>query len=208
MVEKNIGFVIGTGRCGTQSFNYILQEQKNCYSEHEEILCSWEFCDKNINDNLHLLYNKIVDSGFWNAYAVAFYFLPYVKYIIRLYPNSKILCLQRNEKDTIQSFIKKMRKKNFFVDYTKLSAFRRARLQTDMYYFCFPHFDKIDRIINTKLYYYLYYSIAKEFQKTYPKNFKIMWMNTAINNEEGQIKALKFLGISNPKFIPGIWAKA
>ena len=97
-MNKKLIFGLGTGRCGTVSLSELLNIQAGFAVTHEsEPLLPWEFDKKAIEKKLEQLlqYEGAVVGD------VAFYYLPYVEYILSGYANAKFICLKRDKAETL-----------------------------------------------------------------------------------------------------------
>jgi len=116
-MEKKLIFGIGTGRCGTVSLCELLNRQKFSNFTHENRpLLSWDGprseLDKRIEDLLLMEGSYVGD--------IAFFYLPYINYILSNYPDTKIVCLKRPEHEVVRSYMKKTRGRNHWVKHNGL----------------------------------------------------------------------------------------
>jgi hypothetical protein len=201
----SIGFVIGTGRCGTKSMTYVLNEQENVKAEHEMMKCHWEYNDIDIQRNVrHLLglvkYNDDIDL----AVAAAFYFLPYSEMLIEKY-NAKIVCLKRAKEEVVDSYLRKWKNKNQFSPNNPAVTTSDYKYYIRNYWhFTYPTFKNKDVREATSQYWDLYYEMSSEFQLRFPSNFRVFDMHSVLNTEKGQVGALEFMGVGATKLLLNI----
>lgn len=101
----------GTGRCGTVSLVKFLNCQAQVCMLHEGVvgddehhIVSW------YGDDVHLWtwmteLEHLTGEAKWYG-DVGPYFLPYVPEIIRHYPGSRVLCVERQRKDAVESLMR------------------------------------------------------------------------------------------------------
>lgn len=199
---KSIGVVCGSGGCGIHSFAGLLKTHPGVLSYHEFILCPWDYCEKNLAQNMFFL-KKVLSDRLNVSYAFMSgnYFLPYVEKIIEILPDVKIVCLQANKEKTCEHLFNKMRIgspfQNLFTDYNSM-IWKQWKYMGGVKYFCYPHF-KCHHITAIDRYYDYYYKIAKITEKSFPDNFKIFQIEDIFKSKEKQIESLNFLKIQNPE---------
>jgi hypothetical protein len=106
-VNKKILIGLGTGRCGTTSLASLLNSVRGCGVTHEEgdirANLSWDFSREGIEKAL----KKMESRPQGVVGDVAFYYLPYVRYIAEARPDATFICLRRDREGTIESYMKK-----------------------------------------------------------------------------------------------------
>ena len=197
--HKNIVFGLGTGRCGTKSLASLLNQQADAYVTHERYRwrLGWEHSESQVDSILNLEPAKS-ETNFELYGDVAFSWLPYVELIIRWHPQAKFICLKRNKKDTVNSWIAKAPYDNHWQkhDGTKYRFGHWSR--------CFPKFALcFTRRQAIEQYWEYYYAQATEYQHKYPENFQIFNISS-LNSFKGQVKLLCFAGIDKKKQIHNI----
>jgi len=207
--KKRIGWVMGTGRCGTASFWNILNKQMGVVCEAEFKRCPWNPAINAFLHNVTRMYGvAIFYQHIYLSVGSAMWFLPYTDIIMDNFPDSKIVCLKRNKEETVRSWINKATTpkgafRNWFTDvkskyWGKSNLDGSAKHMFHAYYWCFPHFDlPFEEAVEA--YYDEYYRLAEEYEEKYPDNFKIYPSPLVLNNCLLQVNALDWLGVRNPK---------
>jgi len=91
-LNKKLIIGIGTGRCGTVSLCELLNQQKFSNFSHErKPLLEW----KGTTDKLNSKIANILSRKGKYVGDIAFYYLPYVDYILNEYPGTKVICLKK-----------------------------------------------------------------------------------------------------------------
>jgi hypothetical protein len=175
---------LGTGRCGTTSLACLLNSGRGCSVTHEQIDIrvglSWEFNQKGAKKALDILDGRSCDR----AGDVAFYYLPYVEWISKARPGSTFVCLKRDRKETIDSYMKKCGPRDHW------SRFKTNRDSWDRMY---PRFDTFDKKKAIGMYWDFYYAEAERLEKS-GVDIKTFDMRS-MNNEDGVKKILDFCGL-------------
>ncbi len=190
-MKKKLIIGLGTGRCGTVSLSKLLKQQ-NINASHEINILPWEFNKEMIDNALKSIINRDNDI----ISDVAFYYLPYVPYIIEKYPDTKFVCFKRNKQQTINSYILK------FNDRNHLSHnFNNIYREDKIWDHAFPKYDQQDKKKDLTLYWDNYYKTAESYQLKYENNFKIFNMIDVLNDKKHQKQMFNFIGIKNPKIV-------
>lgn len=185
---KKYIFGIGSGRCGTTSLSSILNNQDNANVSHElsgRLQLPWEV-DERMFD---IYFKSIVNRGDQIVGDVSFYLINYIPKLIERLPDCKIVILQRDKNQTIDSMLRKTVGLNHWVtNPRRFSTFDK----------CFPKFDehhsKAERISS---YYDLYYNLTSEIQHD-----KIFYLKTEdLNNDSKMAELFNFCEIKNPKYV-------
>jgi len=185
-MKKKIVIGLGTGRCGTVSLTHLLDSQESAYVTHERpFLLPWKFDETLAKNKIEQLTSAT--SSFTGD--VAYYYLPYVEYMIESGIDVSFVCLQRNRFDTIRSYLRKTAGRNHWVDHD------------GKYWTRDPNYDKTypSYLSSSKeqalgFYYDEYYSTAQKLQEKYPDKFKVF--NTEdLNNEASVKEILDFIGV-------------
>ena len=176
MSKKQLIIGLGTGRCGTVSLSKLLKRQ-NINTTHETKILPWEFDKKMIDNLLNSITNRVNNM----VSDVAFYYLPYVPYIIEKYPNTKFVCFKRDKKQTIESYVIKFKDRNH-LSLNLNNNYRKSKNWDHAY----PKYDQFDKKTALGLYWNDYYTIAESYQLKYKDNFKIFNMIDVLNNKKHQ----------------------
>lgn len=178
---------LGTGRCGTESLAYFLNLQDKSAVHHEKHRheISWQGAEREIERFLDWCESatnlKLVGD-------VAFYYLPYVEYMLSINPRIKFVCLQRPRKDTVASYVRWTKGKNHWLSHNGTTW------SLDVWDQCYPKYDVLNKREAIGLYWDEYSSSASELEVKYPDSFGVFSVET-LNIESGQREILSFLGI-------------
>src|SRR5699024_1258842 len=186
---KKLIFGLGTGRCGTVSLSTLLNQQKGANITHEfKPVLPWEFSQHHIDEKLENNVNrkeKYVGD-------VAFYYLPYVNYIISKYTNVNFICLKRDKKQVIDSYLRKTKGRNHWINH--YGALWRSDPVWDK---CYPNYKTFSKRKGIGKYWNYYYRQIRSLRKNHPDNVIITDMNKSLNTREGVLKLLNFAGFKN-----------
>lgn len=108
-MSKTLIIGLGTGRCGSLSLSYFLNNQPGIKVLHEGAInyqahpLKWYNDHENVWKWIENL-DKLSDS---NQYFgdIGMYFLPYVAFLIEKFPRSKFICLKREREAVIHSYL-------------------------------------------------------------------------------------------------------
>lgn len=169
---KKVSLGIGTGRCGTVSLSKMIK------AKHElRPLLPWK---KDIG-----AYVKHRRNMKMNRF-VAFYYLKYLEELFKDF-ELRVVCLKRNRKETIESYLKKV------PDHNHWGKGKKSEWSK-----CYPTYDLEDKRKGIARYYDEYYAKAREWeQKT--DRFKI-FPTEALNKIEGQKEIFEHLEIEPRPF--------
>jgi len=178
--NKKIILGVGSGRCGTLSLAVLLDLQKDSKFTHERPpLMPFEPCTHAYDAKK----KQILELEDTYVGDVASSLIGYTEWFIEDYPNIKIVCLKRNKKECIESFLRKTKGRNNF-QYGK----------EERTIFCITSPDYSADITKREAvdeYYNDYYRIAEFLEKDFPNNFKIF--NTEdLNTHKGVSDILEF----------------
>lgn len=193
-------FGLGTGRCGTVSLTELFRIQDDVSSSHETNLCPWNFDEKSFQKNLDHMKSKIGKNH--TVVEVAFYLLPYVERMIKLYPDTKFICFKRDKEETILSYMKKTVGRNHWTNPSMKEELGgwKSDVRWDK---CYPTYDLPKRLAIAE-YWEEYYTQSEIFEQKYPKNFKIFDMNKVLQDRIIQIQMLTFSGLEIIQPVLGI----
>lgn len=191
-MNKQLIIGLGTGRCGTVSFCDLLKLQ-NIDATHEHKLLPWEFN----KDCIDVLLSSIINRNKDIVSDIAFYYLPYVPYILSKYPNTKFVCLKRDKKQTVNSYMVKTYNRNHW------SLSHNNRID-HIWGITYPKYDQPNKRLAIIQYWTEYYNTAEHYSKMYEDNFKIFNMVDVLNNEQYQSDMFTFIGINEFKMFLNI----
>lgn len=191
---KNLVIGLGTGRCGTTSLAHLLNAQPDSTFVHEGLfsgkkydhfLLPWE-----VNYSKFLEWEKKVQSLEGNFCGdVGSYMIQYVDVIIKRHPHTKFICLERDRREVIESFMIKTRGRNHWSLNPSFREFKDPIWDP-----IFPKFFAKKREA-IGLYWDAYYTQARELQSKYPENFKI-FPTGSLNFSCFMLGILSFAGFS------------
>lgn len=171
---------LGTGRCGTKSLTELLNNQIDSQITHEvppiqPYQCTPAIIEEKIKTILSRNAQFVGD--------IAFYHLNYIDIIRSLYSNVKFVCLKRDRKSTVQSFLRKVGKRNHW----------SATGPRDDWDKCFPTYDVEDKTVAINKYYDEYYSIISKH-----KDIPVYDMASCLNKRQPMRELLYYLGFDRP----------
>ncbi len=184
---------LGADRRDTFSLFMTINQIPDSFFVHEGFMLPWygtkEEALNKISEFLNSTQKKYVGD-------VGFYWLPYVETVIKNIPDVKFICLKRDKKQTVKSFMKKTEGRNHWINHDG-----KKWKKDYVWDRCFPKYEVESKEQALKLYWEEYYNKAILLEKKYPKNFKIFDI-TVLNSEESFKKVLDFIGVSHCKIIP------
>jgi len=187
-MKKQLMIGLGTGRCGTVSLYRLLNYQKNSNISHEsKPILKWEFDAKAIEIKLSAIMNK---KGTYVG-DVASYYLPYVGYILKKYPETKFVCLKRPKEEVVKSFTKHTNRWNWnhWINHYG-NKWKKAGEWDD----AFPKYNLDSKEEALGRYWEDYYKEIKRLMKKYPRNIKV-FQTTNLNNKSKVKELLNFCNI-------------
>jgi hypothetical protein len=194
-INQKIVIGLGTGRTGSKSFAELLNLQEGVEFTHEAYKLSWKFSKRRILEVIGFLFNRInKDNRILFIGDISSWYLPYVKFMDRVYPNFfKFVCLYRDTDEVVSSYIKKVPLGNHWTD--KSSEHYHNMIRLSAYDECYPKYDlvKSDAI---RKYCEEYDDKAIELAKKM-RNFG-RFNISVLNDKEYQLKLFKFLEVGSP----------
>jgi hypothetical protein len=184
--ERTIFIGCGTGRCGTTSLAKLIGGCKDAVCEHERRpLLPWIF-------NEDLFYERVQWFSTSNAAItgdVAYFYLPYLEKFIGVFPNLKIVYLERNRQAVIDSFMWKTRWQNRWYDHDGIEW-----IKDDVWDPTFPKYDITDKAEAIGAYWDEYRCRIRRIAKKFPAKVQKLKM-AELNTTQGQQKIFDFLAI-------------
>jgi hypothetical protein len=171
---------LGSGRSGTVSLKTLLNMQHNHIITHERRpLLPWAV-DKGALEQK--LFEILTEQSVMNQINgptvlgdIAFYYLPYVELIMDLHPNTVFICMKRDKKATVDSYMKWTKGRNHWMLHNGIIW--RLDPEWDV---CYPSYNmfgdnpKIVKRFAVERYWLEYYLEAEGLQAKYPDNFMIV----------------------------------
>ena len=197
---RHVGFIVGTGRCGTQSYCKLLNNQNGVIAEHDirGNNTGWNFRNREaMKTIIRLLTQMSFDANIYLSIRVYPHMLMYIDFFLSIYQEAKCICLKREKNLVVKSWIAFSTNlfgvQNYWTNQN--SKYFKEETRRDLYY-RFPHFDLPKRKA-IEAYYDLYYKESEKLSKRYPDRFKIYPIDV-LNNLDLQRESLEFIGVRNP----------
>ncbi|GAB5450526.1 MAG: hypothetical protein Hals2KO_08540 [Halioglobus sp.] len=152
---------------------------------------------------------------------IAFYYLSYVEEILRLFPQCKFVCIQRDREETVQSWLKKsaiQRWPSLWLGDRIRALLTRTPFHTAHNYWqshdgsvwkpdpvwdsAFPKFDAPTRVEAIGQYWDFYYREAERLQSEFAGSFRIFDVQD-LSNADGQREILAFIGLDEQTMVVG-----
>ena len=180
---KSLVIGLGSGRTGSQSLSALMDAQPHCIGTHESFHMPWdvdlEQLDKAMDNLLSRDAPLIAD--------IACYWLNYVPLIRLMHPNTKFICIYRDEEEILGSFMRKTWGRNHW---TRQGSRHKVEKHDKRHYLWFPHYD-LPKKDACRKYIRTYYSLAACMVGDDFKIFDISSLNTV----EGIKSILTFAGV-------------
>jgi len=190
IIPKQLIIGLGTGRCGTKSLAYLLNEQEDSSFSHEIVgsKLTWKPNNVMLRSAIYFALGKRTSfSG-----DVAFNFLSYVDIIKKLRPECKFIVMMRDREDTINSYMNWTRKDDLWI---------KGYKDKEEWYKCYPNYPKkYSKEERIGLYWDEYYWKIDKLIVKYPDSFWIMKMEW-LNDKEAIEKMLDFCGFPEKKVV-------
>jgi len=181
---------LGSGRSGTQSLARLLnlQPKAKVWHEKEQWRIPWFKGEKRVKHQLQVF--RFLAQFYSIVGDIAFYYLPYVPLIQEKIPDVKFICMRRDRDATIKSYVKWVGRLNFcpWINHDG------SQWNFNHWDQCYPKYKARTIEEAVAMYYDEYYHIASEYEKRFPEQFKIFWIND-LNTEEGQKRIFEFKNI-------------
>lgn len=214
-------FGLGTGRCGTSSLSTLLNGQPDtvCFHELNPSGMAWSGAETTVHslmrDFMAILegQNRAVTADLVspNRLAplprlkrlrhvsslgdVASYYLPYVRIILRRWPEVRFPCLRRDRSQVVESFVQKLASTTSQSSRNHWASPNDLRWKRDpIWDRCFPHFDDMaHKTLQAYVgqYYDMYYDEVERLIRKYPQNIRI-FDTTMFNSKKGRSEILAF----------------
>jgi len=126
---------------------------------------------------------------------VAFFYLPYVAYIIDSFPGSKFVCLKRKRSEVVDSYLNKTKGRNHWVHHRGLIW---KHCEWDK---CYPKYKSLLKSRALEKYWDNYYEKAQAIRSAYPQHVMVTDMNYALNTKDGLKELLAFIGVSKDRMV-------
>lgn len=188
-MNKKVVIGIGTGRCGSVSLGHLLAHQKGAAVSHEgRPMLPWQHSEAAFAGKWQELMGRRGDL----VGDVCHSWLPYVADLVRVCPEVRIVCLQRDCAKVVDSFELKVarKRKNHWMAHDGKRWTRDPRYDPT-----FPKYPVADMREALALYCRDYYAQVDELIGTYPDNIRKWTTEAALNTDEGMRSVLDFVGV-------------
>jgi len=193
-IKRQLIISIGTGRSGSVSLSYFLSHQNKMRVLHEgridekkiRKLIKWSDDKIELFNWLTFLENSNSTNHFFGDTGM--YYLPYIKDIIKKYPNVKIIGLVRDKKSVVNSYLNKTKNRNHWFNHNG-----KKWKKDEVWDACYPKYPEEDKKKALGLYWDEYNKTSLNLQLEYPKNVKI-WKIEEFNSIKGKNEILDFIG--------------
>jgi hypothetical protein len=177
---------LGTGRCGTQSLAVVLNRQDGARVTHERYgAIAWQGDEERVAAFVRL---SATSPGLDLAGDVGFYYLPYVEQILAIVPNASFICLKRDRKATVDSYLTKTPRKNHWTQHNGVEW------RFDAWDRCYPKYAADDKAEAIGLYWDDYYHRAAALETAHPAAFRV-FSTESLNTAPGQQAVFDFIGL-------------
>ncbi len=193
---------LGTGRCGTRSLSFFLNNQPDVRVLHEGMLdgqqniFAWQGDDDRILAWLRHLH--AADQRFVGD--IGMYFLPYVELLLENFPDSRFICMQREREQVVHSFLKHVPEKHHWFDHDG------SHWQPSMWDASFPSFDTPDKRACIGRYWDLYAAEIERLARRHPRQLRC-FATESLNSQQGKAAILDFLGYQGRRRLAGSYHK-
>ena len=187
---------IGAGRCGMKSLAELLGHQpSSAINPESSPALPWEVSDASIallHRNLDRLFDRYPQVAFVGD--VAHSYLPYFSIVLESFPQARFICLQRDRRETIDSFVSWIAKTRKGVPVNPWSADRQG-FESDAGDASFPKYATRNLPQAISHYWTDYYGKAEEFVSRYPESIRIFQTARALNEPHEMQCLLDWVGI-------------
>ena len=133
-----------------------------------------------------------------NVGDVAFYYLPYLEDLLDNVNGLKVICLKRDREETVESYMKKTRGRNHWLDH------EGEKWEKDpVWDKCYPNYNFESKERAIREYWHEYYDYTEYLSDIYPERVKVYSLDV-LNNEEVQKKMFDFIGVDEPNLQVGL----
>ncbi len=195
--SKRLVVGLGTGRSGTVSLSKFLDAQEKSFFVHEGAY-KLKFLFRHAAGNYlpwkinNLLFEEWY-TGLTKASKDARYYgdicaslLPYVPSILEKDPEAIFVCMKRNKKDVVDSFMHVTTGINYW---DKNETFREVDFWGEM----FPTIDSSNKRESIERYWDMYYETIESLEQKYPNAVRTFSIND-LNTTEGRDRILDYIG--------------
>lgn len=195
--KKRMVIGLGTGRSGTSSLARFLDAQHDSYFVHESAYnqksllrytagkyLPWDTDGVRFNEWYQGLFQASGNTTYFGDVCASL--LTYVPIILEREPSARFVCIKRNKKDTVDSFLAMTSGINYW---DENNTFK----EVDFWGRMFPTIAATSKREAIEKYWDLYYSTAEKLQIQYPNSIRIFAIES-LNSKEGRQEILDFIG--------------
>lgn len=187
--KKRLVIAIGTGRSGSVSLYQLLNQQPGVDFYHEQSpLLPWKITE----DLFHRKINKILKRKSSIVGDICHSWLPYIPMLLECYPESRVICLERDCEEVVSSFLNKLRrkKKNHWILEHGKQWRRDSRFDPT-----FPKFPLMELEVAIRRYCLEYRQSVDALVKKHPGRIRKWRTEVALNHPDVASELLAFVGI-------------
>lgn len=200
-MSKTLIIGLGTGRCGSLSLSYFLNNQPGIKVLHEGAINYQAHPLKWYNDHENVLkwienLDKLSDS---NQYFgdIGMYFLPYVAFLIEKFPRGKFICLKREREAVIHSYLQWTQDHNPWYEHNG-----KTWQKNEVWDASFPKFNESDKAKAIGLYWDMYYEEIEKLIEKYPQNI-CCFQTESLNEVNSRNALLDFIEYDGDRNLEG-----
>lgn len=176
----------GTGRSGTVALSKLLDGCENTICTHERRpLLPWMFQTERFQERVRWFSNATTSL----IGDVAYYYLPYLERFMRIFPGMKIICLERDRQEVIDSYMGKTPWRNHWYNHDGTHWVR-----DDVWDVTYPKYDLPDKSQAIGAYWADYRRQIRRLAETYADNVCLFRIDI-LNTRHGQKRIFDFLEI-------------
>lgn len=201
IMSQRIVLGVGSGRCGTWSLASILDKQPNAHVTHQQVpLLPWRPI---AGHSLEARFARMRKSRSASVVGdVGSFYLPYLEDAIRLEPDIRIVCLQRDREEVVSSFCRWLDTVHMLPTNHWATCPAPGWYHEPVWTRIFPQYDTTDREEGIRRYWDEYYTRAEQLASRYPDHVRIFDTHSTLNSVSGVNRILSFVGIAPEDQIP------
>ena len=185
-MSKTVFLGCGTGRCGTTSLAKLLASCEDAVCTHERRpVLPWVFDEELFQERV----TYFSQSSASLVGDVSYFYLPYLEHFIHIFPQMKIVCLERDRQEVIESFMWKTGWHHHWYEHDG-----KDWVKYPLWDVTYPKYDIPDKAQAIGAYWDDYYQKIRLIAKKYPEKVQIFEMDI-LNTQQGQQRIFDFLEI-------------
>jgi len=189
--KKTILIGCGTGRCGTVSLSRLVNSGEGAVCTHERRpLLPWVLDEDLLLERIR--YFEGSDSTLVGD--VAYFHLPYLERLLEALPEARVICLERDRKEVIESFLWWTNWQNRWQDHDGIEW-----VKNPVWDLTYPKFDMaLSKSEAIGEYWDHYHAQIRALAEGHPGRVRIFEIE-ALNSREGQDRIFDFLGVQEAR---------